>query len=108
MKINPKHPDRYMPIIWKIVFVESDVTDTAVGMIKSIGTSESSNKVNRIGQSRTGVKFTYTVNGQFFERSISVPPYLESSPDIKNGGRFLVEYLISNPLRGIMYFNKPR
>lgn len=108
LKINPKHPDKYMPIIWKIVFVGGEKTDTTVGTITKVVTAESSNKVNRIGQSHIGAKFTYSVSGQNFERSISVPPYLENAPDIKDNGRFLVEYLIDNPLRGIMHFNKPR
>ena len=56
------------------------------------------------------IEFKYTVSGvdytriQIFEGRNA----LRKQPQVINGGRFLVEYLVENPQRAILYINKPR
>jgi hypothetical protein len=108
LRINPKFPDKYMPLSWKAVFASDEITDTTTGIITKIVDVHSSSAINNIGQSRHAAMFKYNVYGQSFKRELDIPPSLENASNIKKSATFQIEYLVDNPLRGIMHFDKPR
>jgi len=83
--------------IWHPVFLPGEVTDYTVGTLTFVR-----NKHSYIG-------YIYTVGGKPYLRYQSLPlnDIGKDYPQLAKGARFLVEYLVDNPQRAIIYIDKP-
>ncbi len=113
LKINPKSPEDYFPIVWKPFFLPDEKTffvDGEVIHIKKRSDNEFILFRNFFHQPLDSpicnyeVHFIYSVDNILFEKGQYLSPYLDSvNKKIKVGQKFKVECLIENPQRAIIH-----
>jgi len=123
LRVNPKSPDRNMPVLWQPVILPSESTKIVNGRVTSI-TNELSGKFHRltllyqllIPNYRPAIvpRETYVVHFIFegpdhdYEKEQYMSPYLDSiSSKIRPGDEYDVEYVIENPQRAIIHIDRP-
>ena len=106
---NPKNPEEFFVATWKPIFLEGEVSMTAIGKIirepSSLGISDKESKE----YSTHYIEFTFTMNGTTYRKFQHLPPmYIQKdSGTIVKGRKFEVEYWVENPQRAIIYLDKP-
>ena len=116
LKINPKSPEKYLPIRWKPLFLPKEKTSLVPGIILNIKRSEKSSfflfrnyfhKQFDSPFSKYRIGFSYEVSSISYEKGQYLSPYLDSlNEKIKIRQKFEVEYLIDNPQRAIIHIDK--
>jgi hypothetical protein len=84
--------------VWHPVFLPGEVTNYTVGTV-----------VYAV-KKYILFDYTYTIEGQTYVRSqyLTNGDKIRTAPQVVKGARFLVEYLVEDPERAIIYLDKPK
>ena len=106
---NPKNPEEFFVVSWKPIFLEGEISMTAIGEVirepSSLGISDNESKE----YSTHYLEFAFMRNGAMYRKFQHLPPmYIQKdSGTIVKGRKFEVEYWVENPQRAIIYLDKP-
>ena len=83
---------------WHPVFLPGEVTNYTVGTLLGIHKSWDS------------FDYIYTIQGNTYARAqcLALNDRVRNHPQLVKGARFLVEYLVADPQRAIIYIDKPK
>ncbi len=108
VRINPKLPEKYVPIDWQPVFTSDEATEATTAKI--VGLDHFRNyfiKDNKV--SDYSVSFSYIVAGHTYERGQHLPPdFRHKWPDLREGQTYELTYLVSDPARAIISLERPK
>jgi len=102
LKYDTLHPERgygYKSLeMWHPVFLSGEVTNYTVGTLVKIYIKNVS------------FDYVYTIAGQTYIRAQYLPlnDQIKNHPELIKGAEFLVEYLVADPQRAILYIDKPK
>lgn len=104
--VNPKKGTEFVLRQWSPVFEEYLLTDSTIGTISRILDVSSSSSCSDSNSSLC-MKFSYNVGTAVYEFAQDVAPDHPNASQIKVGQQYRVVFVVSNPQRSIIYFDKP-